>query len=150
MELVRKSFDELTREELYDLLKARVDVFVVEQNCPYPELDGLDQNSVHLFCRQDGRRLAYLRYYRESEDVMRIGRVLTMRRGQGLGRALLKEALKEIERDKSCACIELDAQTYAVGFYQKEGFEVISGEFLEDGIRMCGCGAALSGRPVRP
>ena len=58
---IAKGFDELTREELYEILRARVDVFVVEQHCPHPELDGVDYDSLHVFCVKDGAVAAYLR-----------------------------------------------------------------------------------------
>lgn len=76
---IAKGFDELTREELYEILRARVDVFVVEQHCPYPELDGVDYDSLHVFCVKDGAVAAYLRAFpREGEPgVIQVGRVLT-------------------------------------------------------------------------
>ena len=82
-----RRFDQLTADELYDMLRLRVDVFVVEQRCPYPELDGVDKEAVHLFAREDGRTLACLRLYWKSGEpgVMWMGRVVTARRGAGLG-----------------------------------------------------------------
>ena len=134
MKLVAKTFGELNTSELYEILRARINVFVVEQNCPYPELDGLDSESIHVYYEEQGRVLAYLRAYKLSENVVRIGRVLTVSRGTGLGGMLLKEGIKEVINKFSPKSIYIEAQCYAIGFYQREGFIVCSEEFLEDGI----------------
>ena len=81
MERVSKSFDQLSNMELYDILKARVDIFVVEQKCPYPEIDGADPGAQHLFTRDSGRILAYARIVDEGGSTARIGRVITTVRG---------------------------------------------------------------------
>lgn len=137
MELKIKKFDELTVFELFQLMKARVNVFVVEQQCPYPEVDDTDLSAVHMFYEDDdGSTAAYLRIFSRAEEpgAVRIGRVLTTRRSQGLGGRLLHEALEYIRKKTDASEIRLEAQTYAVGFYEKEGFTVTSGEFIEDGI----------------
>ena len=135
MELRIRSFAELSNTELYEILKARVDVFVVEQKCPYPEIDDIDYVAEHLFyCADDGKILAYLRAYWLEENIAKLGRVLTVNRGNGLGRAILKEGIRYVREEMKAQKIVIEAQSYALGFYEKEGFEVISEEFLEDGI----------------
>ena len=134
MKLVSKTFDQLNAIELYEILRSRVNVFVVEQNCPYPELDGKDYESLHVFCEEQGKILAYLRAYIMAPDVVRMGRVLTVSRGTGLGRKLLRHGIQEICEKFSPKSIYIEAQTYALGFYEREGFKICSEEFLEDGI----------------
>ncbi|WP_236793964.1 GNAT family N-acetyltransferase [Amycolatopsis sp. GM8] len=123
----------LTTSQLYDLLRLRVDVFVVEQNCPYPELDGRDllPTTRHLWSAGEQGIESYLRVLDEGEHY-RIGRVVTAERarGRGLAAQLMTEAL-EIVGDADSV---LDAQTYAQGFYAKFGYVPEGAEFLEDGI----------------
>ncbi len=136
MERIVKRFDELDNRELYEILKTRVSVFVVEQNCPYPEADGRDEEAIHVWFQDEDRILAYLRVMDrgvESEDVS-IGRLLTTRRREGLGTAILKEGIRVAEECFHADRIYLEAQVYAKGLYEKQGFETISGEYLEDGI----------------
>ena len=134
MELVIKTFEELSNIELYEILRIRSSVFVVEQNCVYQDIDGIDLTSLHFFLKEDENICAYLRAFQKEEGVVQIGRVLTTKRGLGLGERLLKEAVETIKTTKKPSSIYLEAQTYATKFYEKAGFEVISKEFLEDGI----------------
>ena len=136
MEWILKRFDELTLDELYEALRLRVDVFVVEQNCPYPELDGMDRVSLHLLGREAGRLLAYLRLFRRpGEDrTAQLGRVVTSERGKGYGAELLRRGIFAASEVLCCDEITIEAQSYAAGFYARAGFEVCSDEFLEDGI----------------
>ena len=133
---VIKEFGELTPHELYAILKLRVDVFVVEQQCPYRELDGLDQRAEHIWLEDDGGIQAYLRVLRPGveADCFAIGRVVTARRGSGLGRLILAEGIAYIENEFDASRIYLEAQTYAKGFYEKMGFRQVSDEFVIDGI----------------
>lgn len=136
MELYAKRFDELSLRELYDILKLRVSVFVVEQNCPYPELDDRDQDALHVFLAEDGEILAYLRIMDrgvESEYVS-IGRVIAKKRRCGLGTMLLKEGLRLAEERFGADKVYIEAQVYARSFYEKQGFRQVSEEYLEDGI----------------
>lgn len=129
---------DLTPQRLYALLRLRVDVFVVEQECPYPELDGrdLDQTTRHFWIGSDtdpDLPVACLRLQEEPGGGFRIGRVCTARdaRGRGLSRRLMEAALAEVGNAESV----LDAQVYAAGLYAAFGFEAVGEEFLEDGIR---------------
>ncbi len=132
-----KHFDELTLRELYEILKARQDVFVVEQNCPYLDMDGKDYDSLHLFiCREDGSVAACLRVFHKPDEphTAQLGRIVTTERGCGLGRRILHEGVLTAENVLNAEELYLEAQQYAIGFYQKEGFAVTSDVFLEDGI----------------
>ncbi|WP_370943358.1 GNAT family N-acetyltransferase [Amycolatopsis sp. cg5] len=123
--------DRLTAAQLYEILRLRVDVFVVEQECPYPEIDGRDllPTTQHLWTEGFG---SYLRVLADPDGVSRIGRVVTAKfaRGKGLAGELMKAALDHIGDADSV----LDSQTYAAGFYAKFGFVPEGEEFLEDGI----------------
>ncbi|MCR5088265.1 MAG: GNAT family N-acetyltransferase [Oscillospiraceae bacterium] len=134
MEFISKFFDELTPAELYGILQARSAVFVVEQNCAYQDIDGHDPESLHVFCIRDGRIAAYLRAFRRDEKLVQMGRVLTTERGTGLGGRLLRTGIAEIRERLHPSQIYIEAQCYAVGFYEREGFRTCSEEFLEDGI----------------
>jgi ElaA protein len=129
------SFAELDAPTLYRLLKLRVDVFVVEQKCAYPELDGrdLEPETRHLWIEDGaGAPLAYLRVLREPDGAARIGRVVTAphARGRGLAAALMAAALREIGDRPS----RLDAQTHVAGFYARFGYRVAGEEYLDEGI----------------
>lgn len=131
-------FEELTAAELYEMLKLRVDVFVVEQNCPYPELDGLDQKSVHLAYRENGKILAYSRLVpgELKYGVPSIGRVIVSpdARGRGLARELMDKSIDFIFNEWQTEEIRLQGQVYLQKFYQSFGFNPISDVYDEDGI----------------
>ena len=136
MERFVKTFDGLTAEELYDILQIRVSVFVVEQNCPYMEVDGRDKDAVHVWLKDENGIEAYLRVMDrgvESEYVS-IGRVLAVKRREGLGSAVLREGIRAAKEYFNAGHIYLEAQVYAKGMYEKQGFRVISDEYLDDGI----------------
>ena len=134
MKLISKFFDELNTKELYELLKARAEIFVVEQNCVYQDLDDKDYQSLHVFFEESGRVEAYLRAFVKDEGVVQVGRVLTLEHGKGLGAKLLKAGLKEVKEKFNPEKIFIEAQCYATGYYEREGFRICSKEFLEDGI----------------
>lgn len=136
MDLTVKRFEELDINELYEILKLRVDVFVVEQNCPYPELDDKDKSAWHVYIREDGKITAYLRVLDPgvSFDTAAIGRVISTRRRCGLGTKLLQEGIRVARERMNADAIKIEAQTYARKFYELQGFRQTSEEFLEDGI----------------
>lgn len=137
MDFIIKTFAELTTVELYEILRTREAVFIVEQFCPYPEADGHDYDSVHIFSKDEsGRVIAYLRLFpKEGEpDTVRIGRLVTAIRNKGYGRAVFEEGMRYAFEVMNAKQIYLEAQVYAIGFYEKFGFKVCSHEFLEDGI----------------
>ncbi|WP_067504752.1 GNAT family N-acetyltransferase [Actinoplanes sp. TFC3] len=127
------SFRDLSSTTLYAILKLRVDVFVVEQQCPYPELDGRDAEpgTRHVWLSRDDKILAYLRIL-DDGDTERIGRVVTARaaRKGGYGSRLMEHALTIIGNRPSV----LDAQAHLTGFYAKFGFTESGPRYVEDGI----------------
>lgn len=136
MEWTLKTFSQLTPEELYQILRLRVDVFVVEQNCPYHELDGKDQQALHVFAQDQEGIQAYLRILRPGASFPEasLGRVISKRRRQGLGSQLLSRGLQAAREWLGDGPIRIEAQTYAKAFYERAGFRQVSEEFLEDGI----------------
>ncbi len=136
MDLVIKRFEELSAEELYEILQVRVAVFVVEQNCIYQEIDGKDRHSYHVLLKDDEGIQAYLRVVDRgiSFEEVSIGRVLTLKRGCGLGNRILSEGIKVARERMSAEAIKIEAQSYARQFYENFGFVQVSEEFLEDGI----------------
>ncbi|AZB34619.1 MULTISPECIES: GNAT family N-acetyltransferase [Chryseobacterium] len=133
-----KTFDEFTVPELYAVLKARIDVFVIEQNCPYPDLDNYDQKAVHIWAEEDGEVLAYCRIFDKGikYNEASIGRVLTteLARGKSLGKLLIKYAVETIENRFRTSEIRISAQDYLLKFYGDFGFEDTGKKYLEDDI----------------
>ncbi|MFS0675014.1 GNAT family N-acetyltransferase [Ornithinibacillus sp. 179-J 7C1 HS] len=139
MEWHLKSFQELTNNELYEILKARTDIFVVEQDCPYPELDNCDQESLHYFLTVDGELAAYIRLLPKGlkyEDYVAIGRVMVVKkyRSYGYARQIMEKGIHYIHEEWKENKIKIQAQVYLRNFYGSFGFEQISNEYLEDGI----------------
>lgn len=133
-----KTYEQLTKDELYSILKERLTIFVVEQNCPYPELDDLDQGSYHLFFEVEGEIRAYCRIlpkglkYKETS----IGRVIVKEayRGEGLANRLMKRAINFVQDELNEKKIQIQAQDHLRNFYGSFGFAPISETYLEDGI----------------
>ena len=136
MDLTVKHFCELSLDELYAIMKMRSDVFVVEQNCVYPDLDNRDQNACHFLLKEDGKYVSYLRLMPKDDThpYVSIGRVLSLERRKGYALCLLKAAIQKAEELYDAKEIYLEAQVYARKLYEKAGFQKISEEFLEDGI----------------
>ncbi len=136
MELKTKYFNELSTIELYEILKARSQIFVIEQKCIYQDLDDIDYKSIHIFYQQDNKVIAYLRIFPKEEnwDIVQMGRVLSIEHWKGLGGKVLKEGIKFIKEKINAKKIYIEAQCYVIGFYKREGFKICSEEFLEDGI----------------
>lgn len=128
-----KLFSELTATEIYEILKARSKVFQFEQNIRYLDEDDVDYNSLHCFFEENGQVTAYLRAFLEDEKI-KMGRVLTVTHGQGLGKLLMERGIEAARKRFGSGTIVIDAQKHAEGFYKKLGFVTTSGEFLEEGI----------------
>lgn len=131
-------FPELDAKLLHDILKLRVDVFVVEQNCPYPELDGQDCDAIHVIGRTStGEVAAYARILPPQADgIPHIGRVVVARehRGIGLGKRAMQEAFQVLRQRYGTARSAIAAQTYLQQFYMDLGYVRSSGDYLWDGI----------------
>ena len=134
VKVIVQPFDELSACELYEILKGRAAVFVVEQEICYQDMDDIDFRATHVALWIDDQIVAYSRVYKDEEpDTWHIGRVLTIQRNKGYGLQVMKEAIK-VARRLGAKKVAIEAQSYAVGFYEKVGFQVCSDEFLLDGI----------------
>ena len=133
-----RSLHELSALEVYTLCAAREAVFVVEQNCPYQELDGLDLDARHLIAWSDDAVAAYLRLLSPGAKYPEasLGRVLTARpfRGTGLGRELLERALVHIDERFAGTGVRISAQAHLQRYYGAFGFVAVSQQYLEDDI----------------
>lgn len=138
MKIQIEPFNALSAQALYDILRLRSAVFVVEQTCIYQDLDNLDPKCIHVYVEENEQIVAYARilppglYYTEAS----IGRVVTARnvRKKGLGKKVFEIALAEAQKRYPTSSIRIMAQSYLIAFYQSFGFEVVSEPFLEDGI----------------
>ncbi|MCU7614562.1 GNAT family N-acetyltransferase [Chryseobacterium sp. GMJ5] len=133
-----KSFEEITTSELYEIIKARIDVFVVEQNCPYHDLDGYDRQAIHIWAERENNVLAYCRIFNKGIKYPEtsIGRVLTTEKGRGksIGKQLIQYAVETIENRFHTSEIRISAQDYLLRFYSGFGFEDTGKKYLEDNI----------------
>lgn len=133
-----KRFDELDIHNLYALLKLRCDVFVVEQDCPYPELDNIDQTALHLLGWHNTELTAYLRIFKPDATAqeVKIGRVVTAEQSRylGFGRELMLQGFHAVEAHFPQHNIRISAQQRLHDFYASLGFEVVSEPYDEDGI----------------
>ncbi len=134
MDFIAKTFSALSTEELYEIIKSRAEVFLLEQNIICQDLDDKDKESLHCFFVDDSRVTAYLRAFATGEDSVTIGRVLTLCHGRGIGKELMTKSIDEIKKHFKCKKLCVHAQKQAVGFYEKMGFETVSDEYLEEGI----------------
>ncbi len=138
MEWLHKKFNELTVSELYEILQLRNEVFAIEQNCVYPDMDNKDQPSVHLMGRNDNKLVAYTRIippgiaYREPS----IGRVVTssLVRRSGSGRELMQRSIQLVHELYGDQPVKIGAQLYLKDFYASLGFRQTGEIYLEDGI----------------
>lgn len=129
-----KTFDELTCKEIYEILKSRAEVFVKEQKISYVDEDDVDYRSWHVFATENDKVCAYLRAFKDGDDTIKIGRVLTLIHGKGTGTQLMKYAISELKSKTNCKKFIMDAQSHAISFYKRLGFIITSEEYLEEGI----------------
>jgi len=138
MEISVKQFDELTISELYAILQLRSEVFVVEQDCVYQDIDGKDQKAIHIIGSKEGEVVCYTRIFKAGDyfENTAIGRVVVKKneRKYGYGRSIMNASLNYIAEILHEKDIELSAQTYLLRFYSDLGFQKIGKEYLEDGI----------------
>lgn len=134
MEFIVKSFDELTKTELYEILKARAEIFIVEKGMNCQDLDGLDFTCDHMYLEENGEIAAYLRAFKKTDTSVKISRVLTIKHGNGTGKRLIENCIRVTKERFGCKTIVLNAQKDAVGFYEKMGFKKTSDEFIEEGV----------------
>lgn len=129
------AFSILDNRRLYEIMKLRQEVFVLEQNCLYQDLDDKDQSAWHVTLYREKTLASYARVFAVGDGIVQIGRVITAKayRRKGLASLVMRAAMSQA-RVMGARQIVLEAQTYAVPFYQKSGFRPIGDEFLEDGI----------------
>jgi ElaA protein len=133
-----KRFDALSSQELYNLLQLRSEVFVVEQNCVYQDIDGKDEKAIHLIGEDNGKIVAYARLFKPNDyfEQASIGRVVVKEsyRDKKLGHLLMREAIRVIETHFEETKITISAQLYLKKFYESHGFVQNSDMYLEDDI----------------
>ena len=133
-----KNFESLINTELYNILKLRSQIFVIEQNCIFQDLDDKDQKAFHLFTQNNDEVMAYTRLFAPGACYQEasIGRVMVNEkaRGTGLGYLLMRESIKQIQKQFGKTPIKIGAQLYLKNFYQNLGFKQISDIYLEDDI----------------
>ncbi len=133
-----KRFNELSLLQLYDLLSLRCEVFIVEQNCVYQDVDNKDADAIHLLGMDNGKIIAYARLFDAGNyfENASIGRVLVKEehRIKKLGHDLMKEAISAVKSEFNTEKITISAQKYLEKFYQQHGFFTVGEEYLEDDI----------------
>ena len=138
MEILVKTFDELCIQQLYEVLQLRAEVFVVEQNCVYQDIDGKDEKALHVMGFQNNELVAYTRCFKPKDYFKKasIGRVIVKEghRTHGYGHEIMKTSMAEIEKRFNSSEIKLSAQQYLTKFYETHGFVTTGKGYLEDGI----------------
>lgn len=138
MEIEVRKFDELSTEQLYHILQLRSEVFVVEQDCVYQDMDGKDARALHILGWENGLLVAYARGFDAGIyfDEPAIGRILVREnyRKMGYGHKITDAAIAAIEKNYKADTIKISAQIYLVMFYESHGFKTIGDRYLEDGI----------------
>lgn len=133
-----KRFEALSIKELYDLLQLRAEVFIVEQNCVYQDIDGKDEKALHLIGEDNGQIVAYARLFKPQDyfEQASIGRVVVKEtsRANKLGHILMREAIQVIKSHFDQRKITISAQLYLKKFYESHGFIQTSDMYLEDDI----------------
>lgn len=136
MKLIKKHFTNLIIQELHAIYKLRISVFIVEQNCPYQEVDDADKDAYHIWLEDEEGIQAYARILPPGTTFKEasIGRIIAKKRRCGLGTQIVKEAIKTAKEEFGAETIKIEAQVYAKSLYEKVGFVQKSEPFLEDGI----------------
>lgn len=138
LNIITKTFQQLSTDELYAMLQFRSEVFVVEQNCVYQDIDGKDQKALHVLGYKNEILVAYTRLFKPGDyfENASIGRVVVRQneRQYRYGYDIMNVSIDEIKRQFNETTIKISAQEYLVKFYTNLGFEVIGSSYLEDGI----------------
>ena len=136
MELIVKHFSELSAEELFEIYKLRVSVFIVEQSCPYQDIDDADKSAYHVWLRDEDGIEAYARVLPAGVafPTAASGRVIAVKRRCGLGTKIVTASIEAVRDKLGADMITIEAQVYARSLYENLGFRQTSEEFLEDGI----------------
>jgi len=138
LQVFTKSFSELTTNELYAILQLRSEVFVVEQDCVYQDIDEKDKKALHVIGFINSKVVAYTRIFKPGDYFKKasIGRVVVAKneRKYGYGHVIMKHSINAIKNNLNQTIIEISAQTYLNNFYELHGFNQVGEEYLEDGI----------------
>src|SRR5210317_1497681 len=138
MNIIVKEFNDLSLDELYRLLQLRSEVFVVEQDCVYQDIDGKDKKALHILGTVEGNIVAYTRVFKPGDYLEKaaIGRVVVAAdfRKRDFGKAIMQASIAAIENHFNTTAIGLSAQTYLLNFYNDLGFYALGETYLEDGI----------------
>jgi len=138
MKITVKSFGVLTTEELYQILRIRAEVFIVEQECVYQDIDDKDQKALHVIGTKNNEIVAYTRLFKPGDyfEEASIGRVLVKasERKYGYGKDIMKASIKAVEKHYKTSVIKVSAQLYLERFYHTLGFDQVGEGYLEDGI----------------
>ena len=138
MEVKIKHYNELSKDEFHDMIALRIAVFVVEQDCPYQELDGLDKDANHLLVIEDTAIIGTMRMLKPGVvyNELAIGRVVSdpKHRGKKMGHLMMEAAMEYIKNDLKLNSARLSAQSHLKDYYSKYGFAPTGKDYLEDGI----------------
>ena len=138
MKITVFKYQDLGQERLYEILKLRLEVFVVEQKCAYQDLDNKDEKALHLVGEENNKIIAYTRIFRKGDFFKNssIGRVMVKKeyRNKDYGRIIMRRSIEKLKEDPKEEKIELSAQKYLLKFYSELGFEKKGEEYLEDNI----------------
>lgn len=136
MKYIAKHFHELTVDELFEIYKLRCSVFVVEQSCPYQDVDDADKVSIHLMAVDEKGLQGYLRIIPAgvTTDDVSIGRVVVVKRRCGLGENMVLKGIEIVKEHFNANVVTIDAQVYVTELYRRCGFVQTSGEFMIDNI----------------
>ena len=138
MKITTYTYQQLSKEKLYQIIRLRLEVFVLEQNCIYQDLDNKDQKAIHLVGEEEGKVIAYTRLFKKGDyfENASIGRVIVKKesRKKDYGKIIMQKSIKELKNEYNEENIEISAQKYLIKFYDDLGFKKIGEEYLEDNI----------------
>tara|TARA_B100000768_G_scaffold49783_1_gene48571 strand:+ start:177 stop:620 length:444 start_codon:yes stop_codon:yes gene_type:complete len=138
LKITTYTYQQLSKEKLYQIIRLRLEVFVLEQNCIYQDLDNKDQKAIHLVGEEEGKVIAYTRLFKKGDyfENASIGRVIVKKesRKKDYGKIIMQKSIEELKNEHNEENIEISAQKYLIKFYDDLGFKKIGEEYLEDNI----------------
>ena len=138
MKITTYTYQQLSKEKLYQIIRLRLEVFVLEQNCIYQDLDNKDQKAIHLVGEEDGKVIAYTRLFKKGDyfENASVGRVIVKKesRKKDYGKQIMQKSIEELKNEYNEEIIEISAQKYLIKFYADLGFKKAGEEYLEDNI----------------
>jgi len=138
LKITTYTYQQLSKEKLYQIIRLRLEVFVLEQNCIYQDLDNKDQKAIHLVGEEEGKVIAYTRLFKKGDyfENASIGRVIVKKesRKKDYGKKIMQKSIEELKNEHNEENIEISAQKYLIKFYDDLGFKKIGEEYLEDNI----------------